>query len=136
MREFIIVAALAAPASVAGCSSSPSCAIPAGVPLTTTVSAVASSADNCPADVVTGLEDLSGSTMTFEGGALCTHFELIFINETTSASCTADGSLAFSDFSPNAGGLNEGSGGGTFDIMCSDGTSCTQALEVTLMDAD
>jgi hypothetical protein len=136
MRDFIIVAAAIALAGVAACSSSPSCAIPAGVPLTASVSAVASAADNCPADIVTGLEDLSGSTMTFEGGGLCTDFELLFTDETTSASCTADGSLAFDSFSPGAGGLNEGSGDGTFNVTCSDGTTCTQVLEVMLMDSD
>ena len=74
---------------------------------------------------MTGLEGLTGSTMTFESAESCSNFDLVFTDPSTSATCTADGAVAFVFHPPQNDIGTVGSGEGTFDVTCSDGTSCT-----------
>ncbi|HEY1812538.1 MAG TPA: hypothetical protein VGG74_09345 [Kofleriaceae bacterium] len=136
MRSCIIVAALATLAGVAGCTSS-SCTIPTDTPFTTEITVNESSADTCPAAVVAGLEGLTGSTMTFDSAESCSNvaLALTFTNSSTSATCTATGAVEFGAFT-NSGSGAGGSGDGSVDVTCSDGTTCTEAIAVSLTEMD
>lgn len=136
MRNCIIVAALAALAGVAACTSA-SCTIPTNTPFTTEITVNESSANNCSAAVVAGLEGLTGSTMTFDSAESCSNVEVAvqLTNSSTGATCTATGAVEFGAFT-NSGSGAGGSGDGSVNITCSDGTSCTEAIAMILTETD
>ncbi len=129
MRALAIVAILIALPSVPGCSSD--CSVPANASFDfAAVDQPNNSVDTCPADIVSAF--VAGSTNFFLGSASsCGGTLVAFMNAFSElsgdAECNSSGTFEVDDLEPSGG-----SGTVTVNIVCNDGTMCTEAFRGTL----